>query len=62
MGIRTPDIQLAKLALYQLSYTPLRGFRVVVLRSAGVRLAGEKDQIVRCGLQMARKGGSVTNQ
>ena len=23
MGIRTPDIQLAKLALYQLSYTPL---------------------------------------
>ena len=24
MGIRTPDIQLAKLALYQLSYTPLR--------------------------------------
>jgi hypothetical protein len=22
MGIRTPDIQLAKLALYQLSYTP----------------------------------------
>jgi hypothetical protein len=25
MGIRTPDIQLAKLTLYQLSYTPLRG-------------------------------------
>ncbi len=24
-GIRTPDIQLAKLALYQLSYTPSRG-------------------------------------
>jgi hypothetical protein len=24
MGIRTPDIQLAKLALYQLSYTPFR--------------------------------------
>jgi hypothetical protein len=23
-GIRTPDIQLAKLALYQLSYTPAR--------------------------------------
>ena len=23
MGIRTPDIQLAKLALYQLSYTPM---------------------------------------
>ena len=23
MGIRTPDIQLAKLALYQLSYTPI---------------------------------------
>jgi hypothetical protein len=25
MGIRTPDIQLAKLALYQLSYTPALG-------------------------------------
>jgi hypothetical protein len=25
MGIRTPDIQLAKLALYQLSYTPFFG-------------------------------------
>lgn len=24
MGIRTPDIQLAKLALYQLSYTPFQ--------------------------------------
>jgi hypothetical protein len=24
MGIRTPDIQLAKLTLYQLSYTPER--------------------------------------
>ena len=32
-GIRTPDIQLAKLALYQLSYTPgeslARGCRVL---------------------------------
>ena len=27
MGIRTPDIQLAKLALYQLSYTPVVFFR-----------------------------------
>ena len=27
MGIRTPDIQLAKLALYQLSYTPGAGLR-----------------------------------
>ncbi len=26
MGIRTPDIQLAKLTLYQLSYTPLLGY------------------------------------
>ena len=25
MGVRTPDIQLAKLALYQLSYTPDMG-------------------------------------
>jgi hypothetical protein len=30
MGIRTPDIQLAKLALYQLSYTPI--FRWVFAR------------------------------
>ena len=30
MGIRTPDIQLAKLALYQLSYTPVTasGYRL----------------------------------
>ena len=26
MGNRTPDIQLAKLTLYQLSYTPLMGY------------------------------------
>jgi hypothetical protein len=30
-GIRTPDIQLAKLALYQLSYTPMRSFKLKVL-------------------------------
>ncbi len=30
MGIRTPDIQLAKLALYQLSYTP--HLRQILLR------------------------------
>ena len=30
MGIRTPDIQLAKLTLYQLSYTPLLGYATVV--------------------------------
>ena len=43
MGIRTPDIQLAKLALYQLSYTPLlparRGIKII---------RKEKDQVVRC--------------
>ncbi len=27
-GIRTPDIQLAKLALYQLSYAPVEEFRM----------------------------------
>ena len=32
-GIRTPDIQLAKLALYQLSYAPV-GVRPVGARSA----------------------------
>ena len=30
MGNRTPDIQLAKLTLYQLSYTPLLGYATVV--------------------------------
>jgi hypothetical protein len=33
MGIRTPDIQLAKLALYQLSYTPI--FSMGVRTGAG---------------------------
>jgi hypothetical protein len=28
-GIRTPDFQLAKLALYQLSYAPLMRLRIV---------------------------------
>ena len=32
-GIRTPDIQLAKLALYQLSYTPLK-FKTLSLADA----------------------------
>ena len=41
MGIRTPDIQLAKLALYQLSYTPLLPVRRGIERK-------EKDQVVRC--------------
>ena len=40
MGIRTPDIQLAKQALYQLSYTPL----LTGGSSSGcVRLQEEKD-------------------
>ena len=41
MGIRTPDIQLAKLALYQLSYTPFG--RGLIFRK--VRLLEEKDRI-----------------
>jgi hypothetical protein len=28
-GIRTPDFQLAKLALYQLSYAPAEGLKVI---------------------------------
>ena len=44
MGIRTPDIQLAKLALYQLSYTPFG--RGLIFRK--VRLLEEKDRIARC--------------
>ena len=36
MGIRTPDIQLAKLALYQLSYTPrVPGLVKPVLQALG---------------------------
>ena len=37
MGIRTPDIQLAKLALYQLSYTPV-GKRFVVEGEAKTKM------------------------
>ena len=50
MGIRTPDIQLAKLALYQLSYTP------IVTEGSFSRSAWfqkEKDQIARCDSVMA---------
>ena len=35
MGIRTPDIQLAKLALYQLSYTPRGADSSAEVASAG---------------------------
>ena len=47
MGIRTPDIQLAKLALYQLSYTPLftEGRPCPGLAFDGLE---EKDRIARC--------------
>ena len=39
MGIRTPDIQLAKLALYQLSYTPLsQGGAVVCFGKKKIKL------------------------
>ena len=44
MGIRTPDIQLAKLALYQLSYTPL--LRKEARRENFHR--EKEDQVVRC--------------
>ena len=37
MGNRTPDIQLAKLTLYQLSYTPLLGYATVVIKNLGKR-------------------------
>ncbi len=43
MGIRTPDIQLAKLALYQLSYTPS-----LLSKEARVFHREEKDRIARC--------------
>jgi hypothetical protein len=38
-GIRTPDFQLAKLALYQLSYAPGQNFRMSM---ADFRLQGNK--------------------
>ena len=44
MGIRTPDIQLAKLALYQLSYTPL--LRKEARREIFHR--EKEDRIARC--------------
>src|ERR1700756_4832429 len=39
-GIRTPDFQLAKLALYQLSYAPRRNCRISI---ADFRLQGRKE-------------------
>ena len=53
MGIRTPDIQLAKLALYQLSYTPLLPARRGITRK-------EKDQVVRC-VPLSRTRGNHSN-
>ena len=49
MGIRTPDIQLAKLALYQLSYTPKR-FCLAVRVRLRTRPAGAdgEDYFVPC--------------
>ena len=41
-GIRTPDFQLAKLALYQLSYAPYREFRISI---ADFRLQGNKSRM-----------------
>jgi hypothetical protein len=38
-GIRTPDFQLAKLALYQLSYAPAQKFRMSI---GDFRLQGNK--------------------
>lgn len=60
MGIRTPDIQLAKLALYQLSYTPLptrgpplpeapRRKRILARVSLKKYRVEENHGIVRCG-------------
>ena len=40
-GIRTPDFQLAKLALYQLSYAPDGKFRISI---ADFRLQGRKQK------------------
>ena len=37
MGNRTPDIQLAKLTLYQLSYTPLWGTKPPIKKTLGGR-------------------------
>ena len=46
MGNRTPDIQLAKLTLYQLSYTPL--FRTLYSYCGGLLLRKSVAQILTC--------------
>ena len=47
MGIRTPDIQLAKLALYQLSYTPKR-FVLQVESGEGLALRERMVKTILC--------------
>jgi hypothetical protein len=49
-GIRTPDFQLAKLALYQLSYAPGQNFRMSI---ADFRLQGNKT---KCRMSLKRVG------
>ena len=44
-GIRTPDFQLAKLALYQLSYAPARGFGT---QERAISIHEAKWQTVKC--------------
>ena len=65
-GIRTPDIQLAKLALYQLSYAPAENSdcrlempdckRVVLERFRKCRASGSTD--LRRGRNMAKQSGN----
>ena len=54
MGIRTPDIQLAKLALYQLSYTPL--LPRAPFSKKGGSFIEEKDRIARCDSNLGSRG------
>ena len=52
MGNRTPDIQLAKLTLYQLSYTPLLGHATIQLKKLRIEKYFSKRflrQCVPCG-------------
>jgi hypothetical protein len=52
-GIRTPDFQLAKLALYQLSYAPDRIFecRLPIFDCKGIKKAKRRMLLKRVGIR-----------
>ncbi len=58
-GIRTPDFQLAKLALYQLSYAPRRNCRISI---GGFRLQEIKAECRMTGLSISPSGTAINVQ